>query len=466
MAAEQAGQATPQGSRTRASSIDKSTIRGTDENISKKSKEAEGDKDYEKREKDESTAKEVSSSEQPEDGGFPDGGLRAWLVALGVGCGIAATFGFVNAWGVFQAYYEETMLPTTPPSTIAWIGSTQYALVFIPGLLCGRLFDMGYFKGPLVCASALLVAATFLVAECTEFWQLMLCQGLAVGFACGAIFGPQLGILPHWFKRKLGLAYGLTATGSSVGGALFPIATRNLIEQVGFKWTMRILGFILLFLLSICILTTERRLPPKKESGPFLSFQAFKKPAYTLYSAAAFVNFLGLYTVLTYIDISAQGTSVPENLSFYLLPIANAGSLVGRVAAGLLADKYGPLNVITPANVVAGIMTYAWPFAGGTAGYIVIAILYGMASGIFASLVAKPIVSMGEIKDVGARVGMAFTLLALGALAGPPISGAIQTATGSYKAVGYYAGTTIEVAVILLMLSRYYVLGGKLWGKC
>lgn len=123
----------------------------------------------------------------------------------------------------------------------------------------------------------------------------------------------------------------------------------------------------------------------------------------------------------------------------------------------------GPLNVITPANVVAAVMTYAWPFANDTGGFIVIAIIYGYAghsptrsllsysvphsfsSGVFVSLLAPPIVHMGEIKDVGTRVGMAFTLLALGAVAGPPISGAIQTATDGYKAVGYYAGALIPL---------------------
>ena len=43
-----------------------------------------------------------------------------------------------------------------------------------------------------------------------------------------------MGILPHWFKRKLGIAYGLTATGSSLGGVTFPIAVRNLIDEVGY----------------------------------------------------------------------------------------------------------------------------------------------------------------------------------------------------------------------------------------
>lgn len=47
---------------------------------------------------------------------------------------------------------------------------------------------------------------------------------------------------------------------------------------------------------------------------------------------------------------------------------------------------------------------------------------------------------MGSVTDIGRRTGMCMSILALGALAGPPISGAINTATGGFKAVGYYAG--------------------------
>lgn len=47
---------------------------------------------------------------------------------------------------------------------------------------------------------------------------------------------------------------------------------------------------------------------------------------------------------------------------------------------------------------------------------------------------------MGDTHDVGLRVGMSMTVLAFGAVAGPPISGAINQATGGFEAVGYYAG--------------------------
>jgi len=48
--------------------------------------------------------------------------------------------------------------------------------------------------------------------------------------------------------------------------------------------------------------------------------------------------------------------------------------------------------------------------------------------------------NLGGEDDVGRRIGMFMTITAVGALAGPPISGAINAATGGFKAVGIYAG--------------------------
>lgn len=62
----------------------------------------------------------------------------------------------------------------------------QICLVFLPALFSGRLFDLGIFKIPYVAASALLVVSTFLVAECTQYWQFVLCQGLATGVSIGS----------------------------------------------------------------------------------------------------------------------------------------------------------------------------------------------------------------------------------------------------------------------------------------
>ncbi|KAM5538087.1 hypothetical protein V8D89_008284 [Ganoderma adspersum] len=417
-------------------------------------------------EKDTAVAK-VEDAGQPADvGEHPDGGLKAWLVVIGCASGICATFGLVNAWGVFQAYYTTSILQGTSPSTIAWIGSIQYALVFVPGLVVGRIFDMGYVKLPLSIASALLVAATFLNAQCTQYWQFLLCQGIAIGLSCGVIFGILMGTPAHWFKRKIGLALGVMALGSSLGGTLYPIIVKNLIQKIGFQWTMRVLGFIEVALLAVQLATVERRLPPKVHSGHFLDFSVFKNASFTLYTLSSFLAFLGIYTVLTYIDVSAVSMGISENLAFYLLSIANACSAVGRISGGLLVDRLGPLNVMAPATFLAGIMTYIWPFATSTGGNIAVAVVYGLSSGVYVSMLSAPLVHMGRTEDVGVRIGMCFTVIALGAVAGPPISGAINAATGGFKFTGVYAGSAVMAAVVCLFFTRISLLGGRVRGRC
>lgn len=122
------------------------------------------------------------------------------------------------------------------------MGSIQYSLVFVPGLFVGRLFDMGHFRLPFTIANVVLIVATFLIAECNAFWQVVLCQGILVGVACGTMFSPLLAVLSHWFKRRQGLAFGLLAVGSSVGGTLFPILVRALLPSVGYAFQLNCLS--------------------------------------------------------------------------------------------------------------------------------------------------------------------------------------------------------------------------------
>ena len=51
--------------------------------------------------------------------------------------------------------------------------------------------------------------------------------------ACGGIFGPTAAVIAHWFKKRRGLAMGIVAVGSSLGGVVLPIVTKSLIPVVG-----------------------------------------------------------------------------------------------------------------------------------------------------------------------------------------------------------------------------------------
>lgn len=56
---------------------------------------------------------------------FPDGGTEAWLTVAGAAACLFVSFGWVNAVGFFQDYYERNQLKQYSPSQIAWISSLQ-----------------------------------------------------------------------------------------------------------------------------------------------------------------------------------------------------------------------------------------------------------------------------------------------------------------------------------------------------
>jgi MFS transporter, MCT family, solute carrier family 16 (monocarboxylic acid transporters), member 10 len=104
----------------------------------------------------------------------------------------------------------------------------------MPGIFMGRLFDRGYFQLPFMLANTVLILATFLVAECTAFWQIILCQGILTGIACGIMFSPVIPVASQWFDKRRQLVFGVMSVGSSIGGTVLPVLVRALLPAVGY----------------------------------------------------------------------------------------------------------------------------------------------------------------------------------------------------------------------------------------
>lgn len=168
---------------------------------------------------------------------------------------------------------------------------------------------------------------------------------------------------------------------------------------------------------------------------------------------------------MVYVQASAPGQGVDPKLVPYLVALGNAGSAVGRLIAGILGDRFGIMNVMIPFTIFVVVFTYIWPFIHGTGSIIATMVLYGASTGAFAALLAGPMMAMGPSEDVGRRTGMYYTIIAMGSLAGPPISGAIHDATRSYVPAGIYAGTMMLAGVACLAASRWFVMGGSFRGK-
>ena len=229
----------------------------------------------------------------------PDGGLQAWTqVAMGW-LVVFTTWGYINSFGSFQAYYTNT-LPYTP-STISWIGSMQVFLTFLAGAFSGRLLDAGLFIPTYIVGMIVQLLGMFLMSISTQYWQLMLTQGVLTGIGGGIFFTPALALIATYFTKRRAIALGLATTGNSAGGVIYPVLTRELLPKLGFAWTTRVLAFVNMAFLLFALIFLRPRLPPRK-SGPLVDWTAYREPVFVSFVLGVFALTWALYYTYYYVS--------------------------------------------------------------------------------------------------------------------------------------------------------------------
>jgi MFS family permease len=376
---------------------------------------------------------------------------------------LATGRGTVNTFGVFQTYYQTNLLQDQSPSNISWIGSIQAFLLLIVGVITGPLYDAGYFRA-LVSTGAFLIPFGFMMTSlCSTYWQVMLAQAICIGLGNGCMFIPSVAILPQYFSTRKALANGIAASGSSLGGVIYPIVFRQLYPRIGFPWATRVLGFISLATCLISVAIMRVRVMPKQKRA-LLELAAFKEAPYAIFCTAMFFGFVGFYGPIYYLQPYAINTGITdENLGFYLLPILNAASIAGRILPNFLTDKAGPLNILIPASLVSGILAICWIAIHNLPGMLAFSVLYGFFSGGFVSLPPVALVSLTpNLRTLGTRMGQSFFIASLGLLVGSPVAGEILHRTGSYLGLQLFSGLTILLTGLLLIWARFAKVGAIL----
>ncbi|KAL5378822.1 hypothetical protein DPSP01_008862 [Paraphaeosphaeria sporulosa] len=393
---------------------------------------------------------------------IPNGGVTAWLQVVGAFFLFFNSWGIINTFGSYQAYYETNLLTSANPSAISWIGSIQAFLLLVVGMICGPLYDRGYFRGLLLGGSFLLVFGQMMLSLCTQYYQVLLAQAICIGLGCGCLFIPSVAILSTYFTTKIATAVGLAASGSSLGGVVYPIVFHKLLPQIGFAWTTRVIGFIILATMLIPNAVMRVRVLPAT-SRSLIDVSAFRIPAYSLMVVGFFIGFMGLYMPFFYAQVYALTARITDaNLGFYLLAIMNSTSVFGRIIPNYLADQLGPFNVVIPCTAISALLCFCFIATHNAPGIIALMAFYGFFSGTFVSLPPTIIVhlSLKERGKIGTRMGQSFGVIAVGLLIGTPIGGAILDRSG-FWAVWVYGGVMLGASVGLLWAAR---VSHKGWG--
>lgn len=308
----------------------------------------------------------------------------------------------------------------------------------------------------------MIVFGYIMTSLASQYYQILLAQGVCVGIGTGCLFLPAVALMPQYFERRRALANGIAATGSSIGGVLYPIVFYKLQQEVGFAWATRALAFVCLGTGSISIAVMRVRFKPKQRRA-MLQLSAFREAYYSIYTLGSFFGMLGFYNFLVYIQPWAIGKRVVSaNLGFYLLPILNAASTFGRITPNFLADHIGPLNMLVPAVGATAILAFCWIVVSSTVGIIILVFLYGFFSGGFVSLISVVMVVITkDLRTYGTRLGMFFAIASVAVLIGTPIGGVIVSDTDSYLGVQVFSGACLAVCTAITFLLRVMRSGPK-----
>lgn len=279
-------------------------------------------------------------------------------------------------------------------------------------------------------------------------------------------FTPCIAAVGHWFKARRGFATGLASTAGGIGGIIFPLMLTDLFARIGFGWATRVLALICLVcgLTGICLVRS--RLPPAKNATAHPDFRIFKQIPFLLTTLAIFLLEFSLFIPLAYIATYAQDQGFGDTFAYHLLPIMNAGSVIGRALPGYYADVVGAFNVCMFSVVLSLVSCLCvWlPLGHTKAGIIIFSLLFGFGSGNSIAIAPVCIGRMCKTQEYGRYYATTYTIVSFACLIGIPIAGSIvQADGGSYTGLIIFTGCIYVGSAILLMLAKTWQLGWKNW---
>ena len=335
------------------------------------------------------------------------------------------------------------------------------------GVIIGPLYDAGYCRALLVAGTLLVSTGFMLTSLCTEYWQVLLAQGICIGLGTCCLSIPSIAILPLYFVKRRARAMALATVGSSLGATIYPALFNSLQPRLGFGWTMRIFGFISLVmcLFSLAVLRPRTRSSPQKpkhwsekfSARRLIDPSALKDRNYIVYCIAVFFSNICYFEPIFYIQSYALVHGMENlNLANYLLVILNACSIPGRIIPSIAADRVGSLNTYIVISALGSIGIFYWISVSNAAGNIAFAVLYGLFSGGVVSLAPVVLTSItDDLSLLGTRLGMVAVLKGAGSLIGPPASGAILDSTGSYLGLQLFAAVSLFLTAAFSLLLRF-----------
>ncbi len=274
------------------------------------------------------------------------------------------------------------------------------------------------------------------------------------------------------FVRRRGLALGIALSGMGLFAMLVKPVAGWLIDAVGWRLTVVVVGALPLLLGATAILWGFPAGRGEGASGVGAAQPSL--PGFTLKEAVRTRTFKIM--VCAFIAISfANGAPIPhlENILrsvhidaqriLTLTSFIGVAMIAGRLAGGWLIDRiWAPLvGVAVLSAAAAGCWMLAHPPVSEGEAMVAI-LLLGFAGGVEVDLLSYLTARYMGVRNYGAVYGTLFGLFAVGAGVGPSIIGFAFDRLGSYSQILMGCiGLLALAAVLLLSMGRYPQEGGN-----
>lgn len=398
-----------------------------------------------------------------------------WWVVIASFISVTIVFGIVAfAFGVFfNSLIKEFGWSRTAVSTAFSVFALTSGIV---GPLVGRLIDR---IGP----RKVMIPGALGLGLCFLFLSLMssLWHFYIIFFSIGLCYSatsivPTHTVIVHWFKKKRGRALGIVNSGIGFAGLAFAPLSGYLILHYGWRSAYLGLGLIALCTLIPAISFWIRHKPedlgllPDGEKGTDQQLNSLKeKTEYRLISSMSgtmamktmrFWMLLVVYFLYTIVFASIAIHLVPHavDLGFslqigaYVLGLATAISIFGKIGFGLLSEKFNTryLIMISFLGLIASIVSLIKAQSLGQLCFF--AVLFGLFYGGGTTLTPILVVENFGLVSYGEILGYTMIGLTLGQALGPIITGYIFDCTHNY----YWAFVMFIGALCLATIAAYF----------
>ncbi|OJJ57485.1 hypothetical protein ASPSYDRAFT_90769 [Aspergillus sydowii CBS 593.65] len=409
-------------------------------------------------------AQEKAADDLPPDGGY------GWVCVASVFWINAHTWGINSSYGVFLAHYlANEVFPNTSPLMYAFTGglSISCALLVAPlatyliHLLGTRVvLNMGVFFETLS-----LIGSSFV----TQRWQIFLSQGVCFGLGMGFLFVGSVGITPQWFHRRRGLAMGINAAGSGLGGLIYSLAVGAIIPRLGLSWAFRILGIVACVVNLVCAnLLRDRN---KAVGSRFRAFHLplLKRPQFLLFLAWGVFSMLGYVAILFSMANFAVSVGLSAHQSSIIGALLNLGQGLGRPFVGMFSDKLGRINIATFLTFLCGLFCLViWTFARNMGVVSFFAVLVGTVAGTYWATVAPVLAEIIDLKDLPCGLSITWLVLVPPTTVAEPIALLLRdnnSINRVYLHVQIFTGLMYIAAAVCLWIVRGWKVGDNIRAK-